>query len=160
MFRFREVSLTDWWMVSWWLSPGGSFLWQGFLAGVPMLMSRLLLIVPRRKFSTSRLILIIQWGSSLRRGEADIDCTKEEIPVPYNEAHFDCAQEEVLYVEAVIDCTKEEVLYIEADIDCTNEEVLYVEARLILTVPRRKFLFRRKFLWWSSSWLNSRWSLC
>ena len=60
------------------------------------------------------------------------------------------------YVEAVIDCTKEEVLYIEVDIDCTNEEVLYVEARLILIVPRRKFLFpimrpilivlRRKFL--------------
>ena len=36
--------------------------------------------------------------------------------------------------------TQEEIPYDEAHVAC-NEEVLYVEARLILTVPRRKFLF-------------------
>ena len=62
MFRYREVSLTEFCMVhNWWMECPG--------------------------------------GSSLRRGETDIDCTKEEIPVPYNEAYFDCAQEKVFMMK-------------------------------------------------------------
>ena len=128
MFRFREVSLTEFCMVhNWWMEyPGGSSLWWGpcCLCSGGSSLCRGCYWLYQGGSSLHRgwywlyqggsslhrgWYWLYQWGSSLRRGETDIDCTKEEIPVPYNEAHFWLCSEGSFYDEALADSTLDEV---------------------------------------------------